>query len=499
MVFSDVAFVYFFLPVSLLFILPVLRSRLAPLVILIFSLGFFYWTSGLYTLLLVFSIALNYVVGLLLEKNRKQIFLFLAIALNVLLLVHYKYAGFLLGMLNLPEDSKLLTYSNSIILPIGISFYTFQGISYIVDVWRGDTDVERDPIRFGAYLSFFPQLIAGPIVRFKDVRNDFMNPKVSINNMLAGASRFSVGLFKKVVIADTAAQIADAAFSGAAGELGLAGAWVGALAYSIQIYFDFSGYSDMALGIALMFGIRIPENFNHPYAASTITNFWRRWHISLSSWFRDYLYIPLGGNRGGSGRTYINLLIVFAVTGIWHGAAWTFMVWGLWHGAFIIVERIALGKKAAVIENKALRYLYAFPVAVFGWVMFRAETLPQGLSYMGEMLNIFEPGALNFASQVFTPLNSVQILILVGGTVAMLTQGYYKPIGRWAALLAYPEDQTGKKHTPLEAEQDNVPVASLNPRIAAISLRSVVTLLMLGCATLYIFSQAFSPFLYFRF
>ena len=481
MVFSDVAFVYAFLPVALLFIVPVLRTRVAPAAILLFSLLFFYWTSGLYTILLVVSIALNYLAGLLLGRRKARWVLFGAVALNVLLLAHYKYAGFILGSLGLPEGNPWLAYSDTIILPIGISFYTFQGISYIVDVWREDTEVERDPIRFGAYLSFFPQLIAGPIVRFADVRRDFLAPKVSVDNMLAGASRFSVGLFKKVVIADTCAVIADNAFAAAPGELGMAAAWAGALAYAIQIYFDFSGYSDMALGIALIFGIRIPENFNHPYAASTITNFWRRWHISLSSWFRDYLYIPLGGNRAGSGRTYLNLLIVFAVTGLWHGAAWTFVIWGLWHGAFIIAERVTLGKRAAVIESDALRYLYAFPVAVFGWVLFRAETLPQALRYMGDMLALHRPGALDVANQVFATLNSTQSIILVVGVVAMLVQGRYVPLGRWAAALAY-KDET------------DAPIGA-----AQLGLRVCISLVFFAWATVYIFSQDFSPFLYFRF
>ena len=294
---------------------------------------------------------------------------------------------------------RLFDFATGIVLPIGISFYTFQGLSYVIDVWRGTLPKpERNPILFAAYLAFFPQLIAGPIVRFGDVVADFHAPKLSADMFAAGAARFLVGLAKKVLVADLVAPIADAAFDQSGDSLTFAGAWIGSLAYTIQIYFDFSGYSDMAIGMCLMFGIRIPENFAHPYASRTITEFWRRWHISLSTWFRDYLYIPLGGNRAGAGRTYLNLVIVFLATGLWHGAAWTFVLWGLYHGAFLAAERALLGHRARDIPLFWPRLAYSLPVIVVGWALFRSTDLPGFLQH-------FEAMVSPFAEMAWTPLS----------------------------------------------------------------------------------------------
>ena len=357
MVFSEPIFLFMFLPLSLAVILA-LKGRGHSLAILIFSLVFYYWASGTLTLLLIGSILFNWYAGRQIASTRSIRWLQAGIFANVLVLGGFKYVIFFAANIDGLIGSELSPSVQWIILPIGISFYTFQCTSYLVDIWRKDVEPESNIIAFGAYLSFFPQLIAGPIVRFKTVIADYHNPKVSLDNAAAGAARFAHGLFKKVVIADSAGAITDACFATSGGDLTAGVAWLGALAYTVQIYFDFSAYSDMAIGLAAMCGIRMDENFDRPYTSSTITEFWRRWHISLSSWFRDYLYIPLGGNKGGYLNTYRNLIIVFLVTGLWHGAAWSFILWGLYHGIFMILERLRLGKSAAQVDSLAARYLY---------------------------------------------------------------------------------------------------------------------------------------------
>ena len=429
------------------------------------------------------SILLNYAFGLIVQRHRHRAWLVVCIVLNILALIHYKYIGFLLNAIGLPENSAALDYAKNIILPIGISFYTFQGVSYVIDVWRGDVNAEKNPVIFGAYLSFFPQLIAGPIVRYRDVEKDFSNPDVSLDNMFAGFARFAAGLFKKIVIADTMGSVADSAFGLQDQPIGMAAAWAGAIAYSLQIYFDFSGYSDMALGIARIFGIKIPENFNHPYAASTITNFWRRWHISLSTWFRDYLYIPLGGNRGGSARTYFNLFIVFLTTGIWHGAAWTFLFWGLWHGLFIILERVFLGKTAATLENPLLRFLYCLPVVIFGWVLFRAPDMQSAFSFMFSMVNFGQSNLFDLSGQIFAVHSNFEIAVLLIGTLLIGLQGSYKPLGVWM-MHAHKDEKTG---------------VETFPSALGLLVRFIIATLMIGFSTAIAFSADFSPFLYFRF
>ena len=485
MVFSDLAFVYFFLPLALLGILPIIKTRAGPLIILLFSIGFFYWSSGAYTLILLLSLAINYGAARVMTRWRSPSILYGTIILNLAVLFHYKYLGFLIDALNIQDTTSLSAYAKNLILPIGISFYTFQGISYLVDVWRKDIDAERDFILFGAYLSFFSQLIAGPIIRYKDVAQDFKEPQVSTDNILSGFMRFSIGLFKKVVIADTMGGIADEVFAQSPETLGLTTAWVGALAYTAQIYFDFSGYSDMAIGIARIFGIRIPENFNHPYASATITNFWRRWHISLSSWFRDYLYIPLGGNRKGEMRTYLNLGLVFLATGIWHGAAWTFVIWGIWHGVFITLEKVVLGRRAAQLDNTAMRFLYCLPVVIFGWVLFRSPDLGFALSYWQQMLTLPSWGMFDIQHSALSGMNNFQLSVFVISVVAMALHGHYKPSGTQVLLSS--DDLAGRSP------------AQNWLHACKIALMFGVTFGMLLISTAFITSLDFSPFLYFRF
>ena len=306
--------------------------------------------------------------------------------LNLVLLFYFKYFDFTVQTIN--DLFRANHWVRGIVLPIGISFFTFQGMSYSIDVYRGNVLVQKNPFRLALYIMLFPQLVAGPIVRYSDVELELAERKIDLNEVYEGLHRFIIGLSKKVLLANTFASLTDSIWQNAAvnADNTVATAWLGAIAYTLQIYFDFSGYSDMAIGMGRMLGFHFPENFNLPYLSKSITEFWRRWHISLSSWFRDYVYIPLGGNRK---HVYFNLLFVFALTGLWHGAAWQFVVWGLWHGFFIVIERFA--KKHVSGETFGwnwLRHLYTLEIVIIGWVFFRAPSIESAVTYIGTMFGI---------------------------------------------------------------------------------------------------------------
>ncbi len=382
MIFSEPSFLFLFLPLALLCFLSLQRNWFLCSVIF-WSFFFYYLGSGIDVYILVFSATFNWLAGL---GAKNKFFLSFAVVINLLLLIIYKYSYFFAASVFQVSSEALLANLEALELPIGISFFTFQAISYLVDVHRGDAEASKLPLKFFAYLSFFPQLIAGPIVRYKDVVGDLMKPKRSIDMASLGVARFSHGLFKKVVLADTFGKMADYCFGLEEAALSPSLAWIGTLSYTLQIYFDFSAYSDMAIGIAAIAGIRIQENFLRPYSSSTITEFWRRWHISLSSWFRDYLYIPLGGNRRGAISTVINLALVFLFCGLWHGAAWTFLLWGLFHGCFLGAEKIILGKKAQEEKGLLFRLLYFLPITLVSWLLFRSESIEQFCFILKNML-----------------------------------------------------------------------------------------------------------------
>ncbi len=385
MVFSSTIFLWIFLPVVFAGNL-VFGKRLSNLFLLMASLFFYAWGEPRLVVLMIFSIIWNYLAGLLIASvSRKKLMLFIGVTGDLALLGYYKYAGFLVKSANIIFGSTFIV--PRIALPIGISFFTFQAISYIADVYRGKVKVSRDPLPVALYISFFPQLIAGPIVQYTDVEKQLKSRKITAEGFADGFRRFIYGLGKKVLIANVLAKCADTAFDHGAAGLGMLPAWIGALAYTFQIYYDFSGYSDMALGLGRMFGFTFPENFNYPYLSGSITEFWRRWHITLGAWFREYVYIPLGGNRKGKGRTYANLWIVFFLTGLWHGADLSFILWGLYHGALSFVER--LGLKKLLDKSKILARLLCFIAVCIGWVLFRAENTSAGLSYIAAM---FTPG-----------------------------------------------------------------------------------------------------------
>lgn len=385
MVFSSMTFLWIFLPLLLISYF-LIKEKYRNILLVIFSIIFYSWGEPQYVILMLISILINYILGILLEKTKnKKIILLIAILINFGLLGYFKYFNFLVDNINKLFNYNVITPHN-IVLPIGISFYTFQIISYIIDVYRGDIRAQKNILDLALYISFFPQLIAGPIVKYHDINEQLQHRTITIEKFADGIRRFIYGLSKKVILSNSLALIADKIFDTSIANVSTPVAWIGAICYMLQIYFDFSGYSDMAIGLGKMFGFEFMENFNLPYISKSITEFWRRWHISLSTWFKEYLYIPLGGNRKGKLRTYINLFIVFLATGIWHGAAWNFIFWGLYNGLFLILERIKLKEILDKNKFKLIKYVYSLLVTLFGWVLFRANGLKNAIKYIKTMI-----------------------------------------------------------------------------------------------------------------
>lgn len=373
MVFSSFVFLWGFLPIVFV-INYFIKPQYSNAWLLMASLFFYAWGEPYLVLLMIVSIIINWIIGMGIEKYSsygKQV-LAIGVILNLLALGYYKYANFGVRIINSLFGKEIFPVP-AIALPIGISFFTFQAISYIVDVYRGETRAQSKLINVALYISFFPQLIAGPIVKYKDINKQIENRAISMDKIARGFRRFIYGLSKKVLISNVLGKTADIIFNFDVGTISGITAWSAALCYTFQIYYDFSGYSDMAIGLGQMFGFDIPENFNYPYLSKTVGEFWRRWHISLGSWFKEYVYIPLGGNRKGKVRTYINLTIVFFLTGLWHGANWKFIVWGFYYGLFAIIERNGLQK--FLNKSKVISRIYMFLIINFGWVLFRVNHL----------------------------------------------------------------------------------------------------------------------------
>jgi alginate O-acetyltransferase complex protein AlgI len=472
MVFSEPIFLFLFLPLALVCIFAAISfGRGHALTIFLSSLVFYYWSSGLFVLMLLGCVLANWAIAQRLEYDHRHRWLVLGLTANLGTLAYFKYAYFFTSNWDAVLGTEAALRFAHLALPVGISFFSFQGVSYLIDVWRGDTRAEPNFIVFGAYLTFFPQLIAGPIVRYRDVAHEYHRPAPSWQRASYGVSRFTHGLVKKVLVADTAAPVADACFGLGGDELTLLSAWIGALAYSIQIYFDFSGYSDMAIGLAALCGISLHENFERPYASSTLTEFWRRWHISLSSWFRDYLYIPLGGNRVGPIRLYANLFLVFAATGFWHGAAWNFVAWGAYHGLFLVLERLLVHRERLAQAGLRARLIYMLPATVFGWVLFRAESLPSAYLYWQAMLipRSLEGGLLS--EQLLRALTPMTAIVL---SVSLLS-------------FAMPREPTAAQWFG-RAGSNTLPWVQFG-----------YILLGLAACGMIVLTSDFSPFLYFRF
>ena len=465
MIFSSLTFLFAYLPLTLaIYFLAPLRWR--NLVLLVVSLFFYGWGEPIYITIMFLSILIDYSHGLLVEKHRNndkkaRYFVAQSIVFNLLLLGFFKYWDFFAANLSLIPGVNIPQFG--IPLPIGISFFTFQTMSYTVDVYRKDAPVQRNIINFGAFVTMFPQLIAGPIVKYKTVAAELNQRDHTFENFAVGARRFCVGLAKKVLLANSIGALWDAQLAAAqtSGGLSIVGAWLGLFAFGFQIYFDFSGYSDMAIGLGRIFGFRFNENFDHPYLSSSVTEFWRRWHMSLTSWFREYLYIPLGGNRGGTVKTMRNILIVWFCTGFWHGASWNFILWGLYFAAWLMIEKYALRG----ILNKtpqALKHLYTIVVVFVGWGLFAMEDL----SVCGQYLKIcFGGGTLWTAADGYTLRSyAITFVILI---IASTTLG----LRVWNRL----SERTQKVLAP------------------------VLMALGLVVCTAYLVDGSYNPFLYFRF
>lgn len=449
--FASVTFLFFYLPaiVALYF---VLRGRKARNVFLLIASLFFYaWGEGWGLSLLIISIIMNHEFSLRISRQRKP-WLAIGIAANLGLLITFKYLGLITETVGLPKVEPRL--------PLGISFFTFQAMSMLIDVSRGSSPA-RNPIRTGLYISMFPQLIAGPIVRWDEIRKQIGERQETWDRFCDGAKLFMLGLAQKVLIADVIAQVADSAFGAEAGSLGPMAAWLGLAAFTLQIYFDFAGYSNMAIGLGRIFGFELPRNFEHPYSAASFQEFWRRWHMTLSRWFRDYLYIPLGGSRLGPVKTYRNLLIVFVLCGLWHGAAWTFLLWGLWHGAFLIMERLARSRGFPKVP-RLIGVLYTLLFVSLGWVLFRAESLPHALAYWGALIPDGQGG-----ETIAVPATAAYAMV-VG---ALLAWDGWKRIG------------------------EHIPVPALVSTTASWAIVGLLTVLCFAAVA----SSTHQPFLYFRF
>lgn len=476
MVFSSVIFLCLFLPIVLggYYLLP---KREAKNLWLIAASLLFYAFSGLwYVLLLLFSVFCNYLAGLFVS-GRKGV-LYVAVAVNLGVLGVFKYLTFLVRTVNqLPGVAIAVP---SIVLPVGISFFTFQGLSYVIDVYRNErlkSTRFRDVL---LYIALFPQLVAGPIVRYEDVADEIKSRRHTLEQLANGLRRFIIGLSKKLMIADVCGSDVTLIYSAKSSALDSRTAWLAAVCYLIQIYFDFSGYSDMAIGLGLCFGFHFKENFNYPYISASIQEFWRRWHISLSTWFREYLYIPLGGNRKGKAKTYRNKLMVFFCTGLWHGANWTFIIWGLWHGFFIVAEDAAkklfgLGKHGKNRRNPVetvLKHLYTLLVVLIGFVIFRADNMGQAFSMIGAMFSGIRASAQTglLLAQCLTPLTMFALLFGLVGSTPVLPMVCRKA-----------EQQTGSVYVCLRV------------------LSYVGALILLLVDILHLSAASYVPFIYFQF
>ncbi|MBR0501904.1 MAG: MBOAT family protein [Paludibacteraceae bacterium] len=467
MVFSSLYFLFVFLPLAFLlyFITPV---KYRNYTLLVESLFFYSFGEGKLVILLMFSSVFNYYVAKWIQKERKKGIL-LSLVVNLGILFCFKYLNFTLnniiwmfGLLHIYCPIPVL----NIILPIGISFYTFQALSYCIDVYYGKVEPSQKYINFATYLCMFPQLVAGPIVRYTDIEKQMDDRHAKLDRIASGVERFIIGLGKKVLIANTMAGVVDGIFEMQVNDLSSSMAWVGILAYTFQIFFDFSGYSDMAIGLGRIFGFEFLENFNYPYIAKSVKDFWRRWHISMSSWFKDYLYIPLGGNRLGNVRTYINLSIVFIVTGFWHGASWHYIAWGMFHGFFLVIERIGFGKVLEKIPV-VFQHLYTLLVVTIGWVFFRSNTTAQAFGYIKKLFS-FSSGSPETIWQANMLVTAFELVVFI------LAIFFSLPLAKkW-----------------LERHANNIYVQWG---------WMFILLMIFVCSVVFINSSGYNPFIYFRF
>ncbi|MFI5294031.1 MAG: MBOAT family O-acyltransferase [Thermodesulfovibrionales bacterium] len=485
MVFSSVIFLFFFLPIVLSGYF-LIRRDLRNMFLLAASLVFYFWGEGKYVLVMVAYMVFNYYFAIFIEKQKElrtaggdrkaKAGFIAALSFNLGVFVFYKYFNFVISNINqVVRFAGHAVQAPSVHLPIGISFFTFQALSYVIDVYKGDVKAQRSLINFSMYKALFPQLIAGPIVRYKDVAGQIADRVIAPELFFSGVRRFIIGLGKKVIIANTVASVADQIFRTPSSALSPGAAWLGALCYALQIYFDFSGYSDMAIGLGRMFGFHFLENFNYPYISRSIREFWRRWHISLSTWFRDYLYIPLGGNRVSPYRAYLNLLVVFFLCGLWHGASWTFVIWGLWHGVFLSLERTRFGRFIESAPSPVGRG-YTLLVVLIGWVFFRSETVVASAQYLKVMFG--------FGSATRIPINDLlnvkTVVVILCGLI-----GSTPTVARMVLALT---------NTPVNGKGRGTIMSTAYDFVGLVMLFSV----LMACIVL-LSGGTYNPFIYFRF
>jgi len=476
-VFSSTVFLFLFLPVVLALYFSV-RPGLQNGVLLVASAIYYAWDESTVARVVLYSIVANYLFGLAIQRLQsafwRRVLLGHAVVTNIGLLLWYKYANFavssantLLALLHSKHAPIVLT---PVVLPLGISFFTFHALSYVIDIYRRQAVAQKSLPLICLYILFFPQLIAGPIVRYHELADQLRRRKVSAAGLSAGIERFVLGLAKKMLIANTAAEVSDTVFTLPAADLNSPLAWLGVGAYALQVYFDFSGYSDMAIGLARMFGFEFPENFDYPYIARSMTEFWRRWHLSLSRWFRDYLYVPLGGNRRGPLRTYLNLATVFLLCGLWHGASWNFVIWGALHGAFLVLERLGFQRLLERVWSP-VRHVYTLLVVLVTWVFFRAPTLSAASSFLHAMF-----GGAHSASHVHRALDFLDHERALAFSLGIIGS---TPILKWI-----------ERHLP-QRSFGQLALLELGKLAAIVSL-AVASAVKLSAGT-------YNPFIYFRF
>ena len=468
MVFSSIIFMFTFLPLSLLlyYIMP---RKFKNLILLMISLVFYAWGEPVYVLLMIFTIIFDYIMALIIDRNRddkvKSKVIFIGtIGVNLLILGFFKYYGFLIDNINLLFNLNL-QYTN-LALPIGISFYTFQTLSYVVDVYLDKVKVQKSLISFALYVTMFPQLVAGPIVKYSDIDYQLTNRKESINKFGQGVDRFIIGLGKKVLLANNIGIIWTTIQGMNIDSISVLTSWIGIIAYTFQIYFDFSGYSDMAIGLGKMFGFEFIENFNYPYISTSISEFWRRWHISLGTWFREYVYIPLGGNRVSTLKHIRNLFVVWLLTGLWHGASWNFVVWGLYYGFILFMEKIILHKILSKTP-KIIKHIYTMLLVMIGWVLFGSMNLTSALEYLKVMFGL-SGNALVDNSAIYYLYTNIKLLIILTLCSTPIISIIFRQIikkGKSVGILF------------------------------AVSINIIIILISIA----YLVNETYNPFLYFRF
>ncbi|MCI7223516.1 MULTISPECIES: MBOAT family O-acyltransferase [Fusobacterium] len=462
MIFSSLIFLSVFFPIVFV-CYYISKKSLRNYILLLASLIFYAWGEPKYLAIMLLVILLNYLFALFLENTKRNLILYISIFVNLGILFYFKYYNFVIENLN---KTEFFSFSMiKVTMPIGISFFIFQGLSYVLDVYKGEVKAQKDIYKLTLYISFFPQLIAGPIVKYHDIQKEIDYREEKFENIYNGFLRFTFGLGKKVILANTLGKIVDEIFLLDFNFIDYKIAWLAAISYSLQLYFDFSGYSDMAIGLGKIFGFHFLENFNYPYLSKSITEFWRRWHISLGSWFREYLYIPLGGNKVSLLRNCFNLLIVFLATGIWHGANWTFIIWGLWHGIFILIEKAIKIEKYIKKYQIIFRHLYTIIIFVVGWVLFRAENISDAINFIKIMFGFSNNNNIAYGILYFLNLKNIFIIII-------------------SILSAY-----GLFKINYRKDRNYINTLSLN----------LLSLLVLTFSLILILGDTYNPFIYFRF